>query len=160
VLQSVEEAAGAIFPGASLEQRSVLLTDAQREAVAERAGTALNGALVTIVEAHRDGARVGTLYLDAHTVRTLPETLLLAVDHEGRVAGIEVLVFREPTEYMPGRPWYAQFLGKTLDPALQVKRDIHGVTGATLTGRVTTDAVRRMLALHAVLAAGTAAGDS
>ncbi|MEL7061524.1 MAG: FMN-binding protein, partial [Acidobacteriota bacterium] len=65
---------------------------------------------------------------------------------------------REPAEYIPPALWYAQFDGRSLDEALQVERGIRGVTGATLTARATTEAVRRALAIHAVLQAadGTA----
>ena len=56
----------------------------------------------------------------------------------------------EPEEYLPRPSWYAQFIGKRLDDDLRLKRGIKGVTGATLTARATTDAARRLLALHAV----------
>ena len=48
--------------------------------------------------------------------------------------------------------WYGQFPGKGLDADLDLKRGIHPVAGASLTARATTAAVRRVLALHRVLA--------
>ncbi|MDH3816392.1 MAG: hypothetical protein OEV48_17995 [Acidobacteriota bacterium] len=39
-----------------------------------------------------------------------------------------------------------------MDDELALKRDIRPVTGATLTARATTEAVRRVLAIHAVAA--------
>jgi hypothetical protein len=101
--------------------------------------------------AFRGGQPAGTAWFDTHRVRTLPETLMIVVDGQGRVGRIEVISFREPEEYLPRGAWYEQFLGKTLEPSLQLKRDIRPVTGATLTARATTDAVRRVLALHRIL---------
>ena len=53
---------------------------------------------------------------------------------------------------MPRKGWYEQYEGQELDDDLALKRDIRPVTGATLTARATTEAVRRVLALHAVVA--------
>jgi hypothetical protein len=87
-------------------------------------------------------------------VRTQAETLMIAVDPQGKVARIEVLSFREPEEYLPRGAWYQQFVGKALGPELQLKRAILPVSGATLTARATTSAVRRVLALHQVISRG------
>ena len=69
----------------------------------------------------------------------------------GEVDRIEVLAFREPPDYLPRDAWYQQFAGRGLDPQLELKRGIRGVTGATLTARATTGAVRRVLALDRVI---------
>jgi hypothetical protein len=75
------------------------------------------------------------------------------------VRRIEVLAFREPEDYLPRAAWYGQFLDRELGDGLALKRDIRGVAGATLTARATTDAVRRVLALHRVIAAASAGAD-
>ena len=62
--------------------------------------------------------------------------------------------FREPLDYLPREGWYRQFDGEQLDDDLQLKRDIRPVTGATLTARATTEAVRRVLAIHQVAEGG------
>lgn len=51
---------------------------------------------------------------------------------------------------MPREEWYHQCDGEDLDDDLSLKRDIRPVTGATLTARATTEAVRRVLAIHQV----------
>ena len=76
---------------------------------------------------------------------------MVVVDAEGRVRRLEVVSFLEPEEYIPRRTWYDQFLKQRLDARLRLKRSIHAVTGATLTARATTNAVRRILALDQVL---------
>jgi hypothetical protein len=103
----------------------------------------------------REGKVVGTAYFDTHRVRTMPETILVLVDAAGAVARIEVLSFQEPEDYLPLPRWYAQFPGRLLDDELSLKRAIRPVAGATLTTNATTDAVRRVLALHRVLSAGS-----
>jgi Na+-translocating ferredoxin:NAD+ oxidoreductase subunit G len=45
-----------------------------------------------------------------------------------------------------------EFQGRKLDDELAISRGIRAVSGATLTARATTEAARRVLALHAVLA--------
>ena len=49
-----------------------------------------------------------------------------------------------------------QYDGEKLDDDLSLKRDIRPVTGATLTARATTEAVRRVLAIHRVVTVGSA----
>ena len=74
---------------------------------------------------------------------------------EGRVSVVitpDMDVFEEPLEYMPREGWYGQYKGQELDDNLALKRDIRPVTGATLTARATNEAVRRVLAIHAVVA--------
>ena len=67
------------------------------------------------------------------------------------VGRIEVISFDEPEEYIPRSVWYEQFDGESLDDDLRLARGIDGVTGATLTARATTNAVRRVLAVHQAL---------
>jgi Na+-translocating ferredoxin:NAD+ oxidoreductase RnfG subunit len=76
---------------------------------------------------------------------------MVVVGPDGEVARIEILAFKEPPDYIPRDAWYEQFSGRELGPDLELKRAIRPVTGATLTARATTDAVRRVLALHEVL---------
>ena len=73
---------------------------------------------------------------------------MVVVGAGGEVRRVEVLSFDEPPDYMPREGWYGQFEGQALSDELDLDRGIRRVTGATLTGRATTDAVRRVLALH------------
>lgn len=153
VLLSVEDALALAFPGCEVEQRTVFLTKAQLDRARGEAQGAIESAVVHPMQARCDGKPAGSAYLDTHRVRTRAETLMVVVDPEGRVRRIELLAFREPTEYIPRDAWYRQFDTRSLDPDLELKRGIRGVTGATLTARATTDAVRRVLAIDRVLRA-------
>jgi len=154
VLVNQDEALKLAFPGAEVRRDPVFLTDDQRSRAAELAGEPIPGKLVLRHVARRDGRVVGTAYFDTHRVRTLPEALMIVVAPDGAVARVEVLSFDEPDEYRPRGAWYAQFPGRDLDDELALKRGIRGVTGATLTARATTAAVRRVLAIHRVLGDG------
>ena len=151
VFLTTEEALDLAFPGCQVERRTVYLTEAQQAAAEREAGVEIPGALVYPYDAICDGEPGGTAYFDTHRVRTLPETLMIVVDPDGEVRRVEILAFREPTEYIPPEPWYRQFLGEKLSDDLRLQGQIRAVTGATLTARATTEAVRRALAIHRVL---------
>lgn len=154
VFVTVDEALRLAFsgcPDCDIARRTAYLTPAQVRKAKDLSGVEVPSALVAYHEARRNGHLVGTAWFDTHRVRTLPETLLVVVDSQGRVARLEVISFREPEEYMPRGAWYNQFRGRRLDRDLELKSGIHPVTGATLTARATTSAVRRVLALHQVV---------
>lgn len=145
------EALAQAFPDARVERQGHVLTDEQMAAAAKLAGAKLPSALAAAYVATRDGAVVGTAYFDAHRIHSLPQTLMIVVNPDGAVADVVVLAFAEPPKYRAPAPWMKQFPGRKLDDRLNLKQDIQGISGATLTARATTKAVRRALALHAVL---------
>jgi hypothetical protein len=151
VFLTQEEALKLAFPGAVVVRRTVFLTEAEQKEAAALSGGPPPSALAVAYVATKDGRLAGTAYFDTHVVRTLAETLMVAVDPAGRITRIEVLSFSEPEEFMPREHWYAQFPGKALDGELSLKRGIRPVSGATLTARATAEAARRVLALHQVL---------
>jgi hypothetical protein len=65
---------------------------------------------------------------------------------------VEVIAFGEPEDYLPRRNWLNLFVGRRLDDELVVGRRLAHVTGATLTTRTIAEAVRRVLAVHAIVA--------
>lgn len=151
VLLTQEEALALAFPNCRVERTTVYLTAAETARAGELAGEEPAGGVVFPYRATCDGKAGGTAYFDSHRVRTLPETVMVVVDPGGQVARVEVLSFDEPPDYLPRDAWYDQFDGRPLDDELRLKAAIRPVTGATLTARATTSAVRRVLALHRVL---------
>lgn len=154
VLTTVDEALAAAFPGAEASKETLFLTEAQRREAEGRAGVPVTSRMVTRYTLVRRGEVVGWGYLDTHTVRTLPESLLVLVRPDGTVTRVEAVTFREPMEYLPPRRWYAQLEGRGLDEELALKRGVRPITGATLSARAAVEATRRVLAIHAVLEAG------
>lgn len=153
-LMTQEEALAVAFPApAVLVRETAFLTDAQLARARRLAGddVAIDQGVVTYYVARRGGAPEGVAYFDAHRVRTKAEVIMVALTPDGRVERVEVLKFTEPPEYLAPSGWIAQFDGRALDDDLSMKGGILNITGATLTARAMTRAVRRVLALHAVI---------
>ncbi len=153
VFLTQQEALSLVFPaGVVVERKTAFLTAAEQQEIKKLSGSdRLPSALVTFYSGSRDGHEVGTAYFDTHVVRTQRETLMVFVDAAGSLGRIEVLSFAEPEEYLPRQTWYGQFSGRKLDDELALRRGIRALSGATLTARATTEAARRILAVHQIL---------
>jgi len=138
---------------ANIERRTAFLTDAQLQRAGRLAGSdvAMDERVITYYVGASAGQPLGVAYFDAHTVRTLPEVLMIVVNRMGRIERIEILRFLEPPEYMAPDGWLAQFEGKDISSELSVKGSIVNITGATLTSQAVSRASRRVLALHEVI---------
>jgi hypothetical protein len=147
VILTEKEALERAFPGASFERRMLYLTDSQVKSIQEEARSRLPSAVVTMVVARSGDEILGRAYLDTHTVRTMPETILAAITPGGAVKAVFVLQFAEPADYLPREKWLSTFDGKTLDPDLWPGRGVLRVTGATLTVQALTESARRCLAI-------------
>lgn len=164
-----EEALRMAFPEADeMERRTAFLEDSAMARAEELAAPAVEveEPVVTHYVARAGGTPLGVAYFDSHVVRTLPEVIMVVVTPAGEVARVEVLRFDEPREYRPPEKWLEEFRGKDLSSRISTSGSIVNITGATLTSRAVTRAVRRILALHRVIdplssdaAADTAAGD-
>lgn len=150
-LVSVEEALASAFPGATHERETVFLTAAQLAEVGRAVEAPPTSAMVTRFRILGEAETIGWAYLDTHRVRTLPETVMVIIAASGSITRVEVVAFREPLDYLPPRSWYAQFDGQVLGDELALKRSIRPITGATLSARAATEAVRRVLAIHAAI---------
>lgn len=146
-----EEALKAAFPGAEIRSEMVFLTDAEKIEVKKVSGSDVPTALVARYSISRSGKEVARAYLDTHVVRTKKESLLVMLNSDGTLKRVEVVAFLEPPEYMPSERWYQQFEGQSFDENLKLERDIHAVTGATLTAKATTEAVRRVMAIDTLV---------
>ena len=148
---SREEALAAVYPGAAIRAEQVFLTPGQQKQVLTRADVDVPSALVARYVASRDGRVIGRAYVDTHTVRTKRESLLVSLDGNGQVLRIDVTAFLEPAEYRASEAWLRQYRNRQLDDDLGIDRAIRPIAGATLTARAANSAVRRVLAIDAVL---------
>jgi len=160
VFLTVDESLELAFPGCEVVKETIYLTPDQAQGAEKLAGVELRSSIIHRYVAFRDEELQGTAYFDTHRVRTLAETLMVVVDPDGAANRLEILSFKEPEDYIPRDIWYQQFDGKPLSEELRLKKEIRGVTGATLTARATTDAVRRVLALHQTLSESKAEGSA
>lgn len=149
VLLTQEEALRLVFPEpAEIERRTAYLDDARVADLEEETGIEQPSSIITYYVGTEGDRPLGVAYFDAHRVRTLPEVLMVHVTPGGTVGRIEVLRFAEPPEYLAPAGWLDRFVGRRLAGDLADKNAVAGISGATLTSRAVTDAVRRTLALH------------
>ena len=146
-----DEAVKLAFPDADrVETRDLFLTAAQRAAIEDRAKSKIESDLLTVYVGHRGDELLGYAVFDTHLVRTLPETFLVVLTPDGKVAATHLLAFYEPTEYAPPPRWLAQFADVGLTDDLRVGRGIAAITGSTLTSNAVTGGMRRALAIYEI----------
>lgn len=150
-LERADVALQRLFPKSSIKRMSTALSKDEQARLSDLLGTEFKQGLVTYFKVTTTDKDCIYAYLDAHRVRTLPETLMISVCRKGIIQSVDVLVFREPHDYIPKRAWYEQLNNKDAGADLRLNRDIHGVSGATLTARATVNATRKMLSIHRVL---------
>lgn len=159
VFYAKQEALEIAFPEADdVETKSFFLTAEQVERVQTLAHAPLDAKVVAFYIGRKGGTVLGYAFIETHIVRTLPETFLIVVSPDGTVQRLLTLAFYEPQEYLPTERWIAQFDQQPLSPELQLQRDIHGISGSTLTARAVTRGVRKVLALFQVLIRENSAG--
>ena len=146
-----DEALAAVFPGAVVEAHRVFLTEQQMAEIADRAGVELESGLVARYVATRGDTVMGRAYVDTHVVRTKRESLLISLEADGSVKRIDVTAFLEPPDYLAPERWLRQYDRRRLDDDLALQRAIRPIAGATLTAGAANAAVRRVLAIDAVL---------
>lgn len=152
VFYAKDEAIKAAFPEADvIDNKTFFLTEDQKGQVETLARTRLDSKLVTMYMGRRGEKLLGYAVIDMHTVRTLPEAVMVVLSPDGRVTSTLILAFYEPLDYLPPERWLKQFDHAKLTPDLRVGGRIAGITGATLTARAMTESVRKVLALYRVL---------
>jgi len=155
VFHSPEQAKSLAFPDADrFAARILVLSPAQVGEVEKLSRTKLTSKVVRMQKAWRGEKLLGYFVIDVHNVRTKSEALLVVLDAQGRVSQVRVLAFHEPIDYKPVQRWYDAFAGKKIGDDLRVGYDVDAVSGATLTTRSTSAAVRRVLAYHKVFFGG------
>ena len=71
--------------------------------------------------------------------------LAVALTHEGKVKGLEVLTYRETYGHeIRNAKWRAQFHGRDNSERLRLDKQIRNITGATLSCRHVTDGINRL----------------
>lgn len=153
VYETREKALVRVFPPpARVERTTSFLTPEQKGAAEKAAEAPVESSVVTRYAGFGGaGAHLGTAYFDQHVVRTQPEVLMVVVGPDRSLRSVDVLAFAEPEDYLPREGWLKRLPGKKAEEGLFVGRALSHVTGATLTTRAIAAAVRRVLALDAVL---------
>jgi Na+-translocating ferredoxin:NAD+ oxidoreductase RnfG subunit len=153
VYMSREEALKTLLHEADhFTQETVSLTDAHRERIESLINGRVRETEVTFWIGGRAGKAMGYATVLDVIGKEQPITFMVAVAAEGSVLGVQVLTYRESQgSEIRSKRFLNQFAGKTLAAPLKLGRDVHGISGASLSSRSTAYAVRKALALAAVV---------
>jgi Na+-translocating ferredoxin:NAD+ oxidoreductase RnfG subunit len=148
-----EEALQKLIPHADgFKEEVISLSPSQREEVQKLLGNRVKEIEFTFWVAQKSGTPVGYAALLDVIGKEQPITFMVGVGSEGTVLGVEVLTYRESQgSEIRSSGFMNQFVDKTLDAPLKVGRDIHSISGATLSSRSTAYAVKKALALIQVV---------
>ncbi len=151
-LVSLKEALNAAFASVSrFERETVYLSLKEVDQIQNTyrdSKLEVRSRLVIRYKAVRNGRVLGYSYVDTHHVRTLSETILVSINSDNLVQRVEVISFREPSEYLAPARWLEQFRNQKLLNSKVSGKQIYGITGASLTARAIKKAIPRILTLH------------
>jgi len=148
VYLTVDEAEQAIFSGVALESTRVELSPEERSEIERRAGQRVRRSAFELRRA--SGGEL--LFVDRVLGKHEEITYVLGVAADGRVAGVEILEYRETYGGEIRRDeWRRQFVGRRAGDPLVLGGDVDNISGATLSCRHVTDGIRRLLATREVL---------
>lgn len=148
VYLSVEQAQAAMFPGASFQTETRILTDEQAKAIERASGVNVRSKQLKAWKVSTGGWFLVDEVVGKHEY--IP--FALALDSNGAVKGVEVLEYREAYGGQIRDPeWRKQFLGKTVNTKLQLDKNIRNISGATLSCKHITDGVQRLLATYEIV---------
>lgn len=146
VYLTIPAAQQALFPRAQFVEHPLVLSDAQRKAIARAAGAPGYDKVQRVWEVRSGGRRLGWFMVDRVIGKHEFITYALALGADGTVRGIEILDYRETYGGEVRNPnWRRQFVGKRPGSQLRLEKDIKNISGATLSSRHVTDGVRRLL---------------
>lgn len=99
--------------------------------------------------ASKKDKRFGVAIIDVQPGKWGPVTYIIAMTLKGAIKKVRVMEYVEKR----GRPiarrsYMRQYVGKTSRSILQVHKDITGISGATISSRATTFAVKKAIVLY------------
>jgi Na+-translocating ferredoxin:NAD+ oxidoreductase RnfG subunit len=149
---TVPAAQKAMFPAADrFVDMRLQLTDKQRSEIRTRSGERQRQSEQAVWRAERQGSPLGWFIVDEVVGKHEFITYAAALSDDGKVLGIEVLIYRESYGHeIEEISWRNQFIGKTLADPIALDEDIANISGATLSCRSISKGVKRLLALQQV----------
>jgi len=138
---TLEQAKSVLFKGKALTPVAVTLTDIQAESIEDASDIRVRNQKLNVWKTDENEWFVVDQVIGKH------ENIDMAVgiDSQGKVTGIEVLVYRESYGDQIMHPkWRAQFHGKDNSEYLKLDKQIKNISGATLSCRHVTDGINRL----------------
>lgn len=147
---TIEQAQKALFPEADrFVAAPLLLTEAQREAIAEQAGVKQRWEKQEIWRAEKNGQLLGWFMVDQVIGKHEYITYAAGILPEGKVKGVEVMVYKETHgDQIREASWRKTLEGKTLADPFRLDQDVPNISGATLSCRNVMLGVKRLLVIH------------
>lgn len=157
LLISREDALTAIFgAGIRIEAKTLYLTGDQVERIQRAARAPFDRKRITYYRVTAGDSLAGVAIVDRHLVRTLSETVLIALDAGGAVLAIEILAWNEPDDYRPPARWLDLAEDSEEVEDMRPGEAMPQLAGSTLSARAMTAAIRRALAVgRLILSPGT-----
>lgn len=150
-LLTEEQAIRKVFPAARLVAVDTLRPDSAGRAALERAlGRPLYEPAYPMRRLFGAGPAefLGYALVTEERGKYRPITMLIGVDSAHRVAGVQILVYREPRGGEVSREYFLrQYRGKSTGDPIRLNRDIINISGATISVQSVNAAVRKTLAL-------------
>ncbi|WP_298294080.1 FMN-binding protein [Thiomonas sp.] len=149
---TVEQAQKALFPEAErFVAAPVQLTAAQKAQIEEQSGLKQRWDKQDVWRAEKAGKLLGWVVVDDVVGKHEFIHYAAGLLPEGRVRGVEVLIFRETYGDQIRQPeWRRTLAGKTLADPFKLDQDVPNISGATLSCRNVMNGVKRLLVLQRV----------
>ncbi len=132
-------------------RKTIFLDDDQIGILQDKSRSQFTSQVIAYYIGLKDGSPVGYAFFEDQIVRTKKTIAMIVLTPEGTVKNVEVLAFYEPEDYLPIERWFALFFGKKLTANLWPGKQIHAVTGATLSVHSFTLCTRRALAVFELI---------
>ena len=148
VFFSEEQVVHAMFPKLILTPKTIELSDDQISKIEKASDQDVREKKVTFFQAKSGEAVIIDRVLGKHEMITYA----VALDAKGAIQQIEVMEYRETYGHEIKRPeWRKQFYGLNKNSEIKLNKEIHNVSGATLSCKHVTDGVRRVLQTYELI---------
>ena len=131
----------------SIEKKSLILTKEEAKSIQKEARSKIRSKIVRYYKVSNDQQILGHAILLKQKIRTKNAAILYMVDANNTMLAIEIISFKEPSEYKPNDTWKEIFVGKTSEDILVAGKDIATISGATLSARAIANAARLALGI-------------
>ena len=149
VFLTEEEALKLMFPKSERIRKDLIrLTPETKAQIEERIGWKFPEEYFEVHIAET-GARIDGYVMVQNTIgKHKPMTYMVGVDNRGRVADVELLVFREARgSEVRTKRFNSQYEGKTVLDPVRINKDIINISGATMSVRSMSAGIKRVLVL-------------
>jgi len=134
---------------ATFEQADLVYDGAARSAITIASGVRFDRQKQPVWKVYRGKQLAGYFIVDEVYGKHQFITYAVALDADGKVKQLEILVYRENYGYEVQNPaWTAQFIGQKPGDIYSLGKEIKNISGATLSCQHVTEGVNRLLATY------------